>query len=842
MINVFVGYIKKNKVKMILMILPVMLTVGVLFANSVSKNSQAKYVNDVIYKNFPVFQAEIVNLEKSKLRDLKDLDNVKSYKIVNYYGEASYKNLSTNPIESFDKDYFDSYRLNLLDGTYPSAKNEMIVSSDFIKDTKLNLNDNIILNIQKEYVGNNNIRTVHNDKQDFKIVGIYTSPDVMKTYGGVNNILASKLDDIPDEAITYNGYINLKTGFSNVAREVNMVSYSLDSSSDYILLNEAFERVMEESYSLSSQFDIFDKITIIASALLIFNIFVLMIREITKELGLLRVVGMSKKQTTLFLILKNLVIFICGIVSGLILGHILAYIATRNFVLTSASIDPRNAPIIYRSIDYMRPIIVMTITILISTLIPIFRLVKASPIQLYCNYVTTNSKLNKALNRIFTRKTKSLTSSLAINNIFLNFIPVVLSSVVIGISGYLYMCNYISTDADKIYTSPELQNLDGYDIELKHNGDISTLIDGYTMHDVNNIKKITEVDDIKISNTDNCYLDIDKSRISEEYKQQNMISKDSKISDFRMNLVALDKESLYKMIKEKNLLEQGNPIKENNSDIPEVILFNKYYDYRDANVNNFISDINEGDIIEVNIKGLDKNNNVIYKKQKVKVAGFFSKSWLDLNDSERLVPDMIMSLEDYENIANLNTFTSIKVSFNSENKNDSINKVIKMMESKRYFDYDTFDKVLKEMNAISWQMKLKKLSTSYILGLLTMVNIFFIIVANVIIRKKDYSIMRAIGMPKKVLRSIIIKEGLFYSLLGSIIGIIMILLDNIRWTNHLQARSIAKGFEYTGKWYDLPYKYIIIFVILSILICIISSLFAYKKTKDMNFIDLMNED
>lgn len=123
-----------------------------------------------------------------------------------------------------------------------------------------------------------------------------------------------------------------------------------------------------------------------------------------------------------------------------------------------------------------------------------------------------------------------------------------------------------------------------------------------------------------------------------------------------------------------------------------------------------------------------------------------------------------------------------------------------------------------------------------------MVNIFFIIVANVIIRKKDYSIMRSIGMPKRVLRSIIIKEGLFYSLLGSIIGIIMILLDNIRWTNHLQARSIAKGFEYTGKWYDLPYKYIIIFVILSILICIISSLFAYKKTKDMNFIDSMNED
>ncbi|WP_343118203.1 hypothetical protein, partial [Romboutsia sp. MSSM.1001216sp_RTP31141st1_F12_RTP31141_220114] len=276
------------------------------------------------------------------------------------------------------------------------------------------------------------------------------------------------------------------------------------------------------------------------------------------------------------------------------------------------------------------------------------------------------------------------------------------------------MCNYISTDADKIYISPELQNLDGYDIELKHNGDISPLIDGYTMHDVNNIKKITEVDDIKIANTDNCYLDIDKSRISEKYKQQNMISKDSKISDFRMNLVALDKESLDKMIKEENLLEQGNPIKENNSDIPEVILFNKYYDYRDANVNNFINDINEGDILEVNIKGLDKNNNVIYKKQKVKVAGFFSKSWLDLNDSERLVPDMIMSLEDYENIANLNTFTSIKVSFNSENKNDSINKVIKMMESKRYFDYDTFDKILKEMNAISWQMKLKKLSTSYI--------------------------------------------------------------------------------------------------------------------------------
>lgn len=842
MINIIIGYIKRNKSKMILMILPIMLTVGVLFANSVSKNSQAKYINDVIYENFPVFQAEIVDLEKNKLRELKDLDNVKSYKVVNYYGEASYKNLSTNSIESFNKDYFDSYRLNLLEGMYPSNKNEIIVSSDFIKNVNVNLNDNITLNIQKKYISEDNIRTVYNDKQDFKIVGIYTCSDIMKVYGGFNEILVSKLDKIPDKAITYNGYINLKTGFSNVANEVNMVSYSLDSNSDYILLNESFQRVTEESHSLSSKFDIFDKVLIIASALLIFNIFVLMVRELTKELGLLRVVGMSKKQAALFLILKNFVILTCGIVFGLILGHVLAYISTRNFVLTSASIDPRNASIIYRTIDYMRPIIVIVTTIFISTLIPILRLVKISPIQLYSNYVTTNSKLNKVFNKILTGKTKSLTTSLAINNIFLNVIPVVLSSVVIGISGYLYMCNYISTEADLTYTSPELQNLDGYDIELKHNGNISSLIDGYTVSDINNIKKITEVDDIKIANIDDCYFDIDKSRISEKYKQQNMISKDSQINDFRMNLVALDKESLDKIIEEKNLLEQGNSIKENNSDIPEVILFNKYYDYRDAKVNNFINDINVGDIIEVNVNGLDKNNNVIYKKQKVKVVGFFSKSWLDLNNSEYLVPDMIMSLDNYEKLTNINTFTSIKVSFNSVNKNDSINKVIKMMEGKRYFDYDTFDKIAKSINVISWQMKLKKLTTSYILAFLTMVNIFFLIIASAQIRKKDYSTLRAIGMPKRTLRNIIIKEGLFYSILGSIIGIIMIIKDNITWTKHLQERSIAKGFEYTGKWYDLPFKQIFIFVILAILICIISSLFAYSKTKDVELIDSKSEN
>jgi putative ABC transport system permease protein len=840
MIDILIGYIKQKKFKIILMILPIMMAVSVLFANSVSKNSQAKYVTDVIYKNFPSFQAQIIDLNKSKLGELKNLNNVKNYELVDYYGKASYKNLTTNSIESFNKNYFNLYKLNLIDGKYPGNKNEIIVSSDFIKNTKLKLNSNVMLNIQKEYVTDDGTRTVYNSNQDFKIVGIYNYPDVVKKYGGFNNIFVSKLSNIPNEAITFNGYINLKTGFKDVENEVGMLSYELDSTSNHIVLNEAFEKALEENMGLGSEVDIFDKAIVVASALLIFNIFVLMTREITKELGLLRIVGMSKKQTALFLILKNIFILVSGIVLGFILGHILAYISTRNFTLTTSLINPHNAPIIYRYIDYVRPVVVITVTVSISILIPIFRIVKASPIQLYSNYIVSNNKLSKLLNKIFVRKNKYIVNQIALNNIFTNFIPVILSSIVIGISGYLYLSNYIS-DNDEIYISPELQNLEGYDIELKHNESILPIIDGYKMYDVDRIKQIKGFKDLKITNTDNCYIDIDQSRVSKKYKQQNLISDDSKINNFKMNLVAVDINSLDKMIKENNLLESGSTIKESDDKIPEVILFNKYYDYRDAGVSDFIDGIKEGDIVDIDIKGLDKNNNVIYKKQKVKVAGLFSKSWLNLNDSERLVPDVVMSLKDYEKVTNINNFNSIKVSFNSKDKENSINKVTKMMEDKKYFDYDTVNKILKAINERAWQVKVKKLTTSYILIFLTMANVFFIIMANVIIRKKDYSIMRAIGMPKIYLRKIIIREGLFYALVGSTIATGMTIISNIEWVNYLKERSIAKGFKYTGEWYDLPYKYIFIFVILSTLVCTIAAILAYIKTRNMNFTDSENE-
>ena len=71
---------------------------------------------------------------------------------------------------------------------------------------------------------------------------------------------------------------------------------------------------MEEKSNLSQEYDVFDIVFIAMAILLVFNILFLMHKSMSKEQGLLRIIGMKKKEVIMFELLKSLgcIIFSVG--------------------------------------------------------------------------------------------------------------------------------------------------------------------------------------------------------------------------------------------------------------------------------------------------------------------------------------------------------------------------------------------------------------------------------------------------------------------------------------------------------------------------------------------------
>ena len=126
--------------------------------------------------------------------------------------------------------------------------------------------------------------------------------DMMKQASEGDGVYVHNDFEYPKEAISYNGFIDLKSGTSSVQRRIDKLSLKLDNGEINMRPNKTLTMAKEENQEALSSFNLFDTGTIIASACIIFNVFNIMMKEIIRELGLLRVVGMSKKQSLIILL------------------------------------------------------------------------------------------------------------------------------------------------------------------------------------------------------------------------------------------------------------------------------------------------------------------------------------------------------------------------------------------------------------------------------------------------------------------------------------------------------------------------------------------------------------
>lgn len=848
------GYIVENRKKICILIFAVAIANMVIFANSTSKKSQAKYTIDSIYDQMPDYQAQAFNVKANALNEVCKNENVKSYAFQKYFGLVKYAQ-DSYVLESYNDKHFKTFKNNIIAGSKPTKPNDIIVTKAFydeaVKNGPFNISKDlnkfkpfdISLRYVKEYKDSNNIQQIVNENQSFKVVGVYDMNEVVKLYYTGSYIFVSENFAYPEQATTYNGIISLKTGFNNYQNEVSKLSISLGESSESMGPNREMERAIEENASYGSGYDSFDKAILITSVFMIFNVFNIMLKSMIKEIGMIRVIGMSKKQSLTFFLLKIAFIWLVGSILGLIGGYFLSSIMIKNFTYTVGVLDPRVAPVYLSFKIIKKTLITTTITVLISTIIPIVVTIKSSPIELLNgSYKTFTNLIKDYLNKRKRKYSKNkkhfrfkgnifennVSTTMAINNSKRSFIYILSTGIIISMAG-VSIVSLFSDEKSTLYKdNPLILRLNGYDIDLTYKGESSSKNSGISKEYVDEISKIDGVKDIYTYKKEDGYLNLKDSELSESYIKSSYIKSSENTRDNTFEVVSIPKKDMEQNIsKTKNLLE-GGKLFDKESDVLEAVVYNKFYDITDTHeYKKYSNNLKVGDIVDLKVS-VESNNKLEYKNIKVKVVGLLDESWSSISDTNSRKPQIVVDPDAYYKVTGTSNFNEVKIKVDSNTNQQVKNKVKDKINYDKNIKYDDKNTLYKEFTKGRSQAVKKSLMEVTLLSFAAFMNIIFSIITSIAVRSREFEVMRCVGLSIKDLKKILLKEGLIYGIVSSLIGFVFIFNYGVKLSSFLRMGAKYKNIPYTGSWYIIPVIPTLAFILITIFACLLSVACTFK--------------
>lgn len=836
------AYIVNNYKKSLALVVVLSVSICVIFSNSTAKKSQLEYIKRVMAENRPKAEVVYSDISKSQFDKIKDSENIKSYTKVSYYGKVSYLDRFTRGLIGYDKNYFKNFKLSLKSGRLPENDKEILVYESLTKSDNLKIGQNINLKGYKKYYDSNKRISVENYGISPKIVGVYTCPDVMKSFYLNDDIMIGpSFEKVVNKS--YNGTIDFKDGVDVYGASLDITSM-MDSNSDHVYIDGIVSRMQEEDVSLMREKDSLDWSFIVLSIFMTFNIICLMANQISRDQGLLRVIGMSRKGVLLFEFLRNAVLFVVSTLLGVVLSIPLSEFFARTFIYSSLDVNMSKAPLVYDWTCMKNVLVILFFVVLISVLVPSIKVFFRSPIEQYkcINRRKMGSRFNLLVNKLF----KGIDARIVVRAVVNQKVFVLVSAVIVGYSGYLYAKEYTMPESWDSYSAPLIRSFRDYDIRLSQNGRIDGLIGGYSMDDVDKIRAIDNMGVVYPKAHSFGYMYISPKELTKQYKAQRLIKDTNKEAEIRFDILGMPREMLVDFVDRDKILKSGRlPSGKIENDVVEILIYNNFYlKMEERGVFDIIKGINIGDTIEVILETYDKGN-LGYKKQKMKVVGIIDQVWGSFLDTESFVPDVIMDPVIYKKVTGSDRFSNIEIKLKDGADGPSVNwaynRVDSLFKDRAYTQIDTLSMKHDDMNRYAKIFRKKEMATSVVLFVLAITNVVVGIILSFEVRKKEFGGLLSIGMPKIRLKRIntlnaivVVIPGLF----GMIAIVVKDSIEIFEWVK-MCAREQFIPFKET---IHIPWIQMGIFSLVCIVCMVMASIYLNRKIDETNIIDMVREE
>lgn len=777
-------------------------------------------LNDIKNKNFTYFYEKPIGFSKTQSSN--------EYKPYMY-------------ITSVNREYFDE--LKLIEGDIPKNENEIVISNHVITNGGL---DYKVGDIVTFTYGSRNIDGDITLANNELVDGEFLTNDGTHTYKIVGIVERSNFESYSASGYTAftidvnsdNGNVNLYVMFNknkNIIKQSEELAKELNYNGDINYNSTLLALYGESTYgnvmsSMGGMMIIMLSLVSIGCIIVIYNSFAISVMERKREFGLLSSIGATKKQIKKSVFYEALVVGVIGIVFG-ILG---AYIGIGCVILIINNLISDmleyKLHLVTNLLFIIIPVIFMIIVIGVSAFVPSRRASKVSPIEAIRQ--NDDIKINKKKIRTskLVLKLFGIEGEIALKNIKRNkkkyrvTIVSLFISIVLFISFSSYMNYTLNTASSVMGEVP-------YDYRISYFGDDNNK---EALDKINEIVKSSDVKEYVSYSVSNLsiignytysdeYLDFYKSAYGDDgikalnnlkYQRIYILVLDDNSYNKYKKLIGLDKDSVILLNRFKGVSYGNN--KRVNYDIPVI---------NSGDINIKICNFDDNDEDMDTTKYCNKNIDNI----------FVTNKSFDLIEEFSYMDDfkLIVNKKLYDSILDGGTdFTQFNII--SDNTNN-IDKLIKELDKYSNVNYINIKESMKQANNLILVVKILMYGFISLVTLIGVTSVFNTISTSMALRKREFAILRSIGLTRGGFNKMLFFESLFFGMKSLIfalpVSIGVTILIHYSLADMMSISTII-----------IPWKAIIISIVSVFIIVLLTMMYSSSKIKKHNIIEQIREE
>ncbi|MDU2162554.1 ABC transporter permease [Intestinibacter bartlettii] len=848
-------YLKQNKRRTLVTIIGIILATALICGiGNICTSFMDYQMRNEIQSNGS-FYVTFNNIDKEKADIITKSSGVSEYGYKKDLGSIilDKKNSTSIDINVFDKNTINSFQITLKNGSYPKNQSEIIVTEDLLNKWNKKIGDKITLNLGELIYDDMGIisKLKNPQKTTFKIVGtLDKAPYNSKLFAiagfDINSVDKNEKFDV--SICTKNPKDIYKTAISigeNIglaqADETNDEDYSYnDQTSMYykdIKFNEGLLRLLgASSYdnintTLILIVGLVASLVIIATIATIYNSFSIAISERKKQFGILNSIGATKSQVMKLVFLEGFLVSIVGIPIGLLSGTIaidIVFKVIKTFFKTSA-FGELELRVVFSPIVLIISTLVILLTIFISALIPAINAAKISPLEAIKN--SSNLKVGKIKSSKLVKKIFKTEGELAYKNLRRNKgkFRITLFSLIISIVIFISFNGFVDMfiEANQINYGTITNDLTLYENKLFTKEEVQNTI--------NELKKINGIKDIAIDKGYNLNVHVDEKNINkdlrESLKQSDYVDMDNSTYNFINSRLSTPGDFSISNIK----LSEGKFNKETAKAENGVILVR--YSYQESLAKKgkvVLTNYKVGDTLNCTVYSYDSDGNEKQKEVKLKILAITD----EILTGNKQYPETSFGVVAYDDLIHSLGIKDDELSSNSyyvatNQEKSTRDEVKKVAEENSLSVIDSIDEAQKFEQTMN-VMKIFVYGFIVVISLVSVTNIVNTISTNINLRKREFAVIKSIGVTPQGFKKMIYMESILYGILSLLYGIPIGICMNVLMNKILEGVITVQTL--------IPYKAILICVVAIFIITFIASYIPLKKISKENIIDNIRQE
>lgn len=583
-------------------------------------------------------------------------------------------------------------------------------------------------------------------------------------------------------------------------------------------------------------------VIMVGSILVIYNSFAISVSERKKQFGSLSSVGATKKQIRSLVLQEGAILGGIGIPLGILfgIGGIGITLKVVNELLKPMMAESGqnwNLHLVVSFQAILIALIFIAITIYLSVMVPAKRASKISPIEAIRGNDDIKINGKKLKTPKWFRTLFGIEGELALKNLKRSkkkyrttvislMISIILFISVSGFIGYMY------NGFDSLYKSVD------YDYSIQIYGSDTKEKREQKEKITNRIENSKNVDKLSVIDRVYSYTELKEERldanmrkaIKEKERVRQYFYEENGQYRVGVNLIALNDIQMEEYLKQLGISKLG----EN-----EVILINYVDMLMSAKIEGDLTNLKANEDIDVSIQvreNTDKSEEEPkYQtiKKAFKIAKVTDKMPFGVTNQDNPIAIAITNKKALEGFED-QMFTSMVFTAKDE---QGLKEELKEIE-KMPTNFMVFVENVKEQ--IQQQRNLKLVINIFLYGFIALIsaigiaNIFNTISTNILLRKREFAMLKSIGMTERGFKKMLDLECIFYGtkalLFGLPIGIIICYFLN---------QGFGNAIEFA---FSLPWSSIIISIVSVYFVVFITMLYASGKMKKENIIDSLREE